>query len=39
METVVHSAYISQVVTEPDLVNKSAELEQAMEYGNYIGKN
>ncbi|XP_017777506.1 PREDICTED: protein transport protein Sec31A isoform X2 [Nicrophorus vespilloides] len=27
--------YVSQVITESDLVNKSTELEQALEYGNF----
>lgn len=29
---------VSQVVTEPELINKSTELEQALEYGNFTGK-
>lgn len=32
----MHLVYISQVITESELVNKSAQLEQAMEYGNFI---
>lgn len=34
---VARTVQISQVVTEPELVNRSAELEQALEYGNFIG--
>lgn len=34
----VHNVYVSQVITEPILVNKSIELEQALEYGNFTGK-
>jgi protein transport protein SEC31 len=29
------SVQISQVITEPELVQKSTELEQALEYGNF----
>ncbi|KAI4456983.1 sec31-related protein [Holotrichia oblita] len=36
MESSMHLVYISQVVTESELVNKSAQLEQAMEYGNFL---
>lgn len=28
---------ISQVITESELVNKSKEFEQALEYGNFVG--
>lgn len=31
----IRTIFVSQVITEPDLVNKSAELEQALEYGNF----
>ncbi|KRT79704.1 WD40 domain-containing protein, partial [Oryctes borbonicus] len=36
VETDIYSAYISQVITEPDLIDKSTALEQAIEYGNFI---
>lgn len=36
--TLLHHVYISQVITEPVLVSKSIQLEQALEYGNFIGK-
>ncbi|KAK9727541.1 hypothetical protein QE152_g19107 [Popillia japonica] len=36
IESPMHLVYISQVITESELVNKSAQLEQAMEYGNFI---
>lgn len=36
----IHRAvYVSQVITEPVLVKKSSELEKALEYGNFTGKN
>lgn len=31
------TVYISQVTTEQELINKSLELEQALECGNFIG--
>ncbi|KAF5291494.1 hypothetical protein FQR65_LT01806 [Abscondita terminalis] len=31
----VRTVFVSQVITEPELVNKSAQLEQALEYGNF----
>lgn len=34
---VIRSVFVSQVITEPELVNQSALLEQALEYGNFTG--
>lgn len=34
---VSRSVQVSQVVTEPVLVQKSSQLEQALEYGNFTG--
>lgn len=31
----VRSVFVSQVITEPELVKQSAQLEQALEYGNF----
>lgn len=28
---------VSQVVTEQELINRSADLELALEYGNFVG--
>ncbi|XP_022916302.2 protein transport protein Sec31A isoform X1 [Onthophagus taurus] len=36
VQTPTHLVTISQVVTETDLINKSMELESALEYGNFL---
>lgn len=36
--TLLHHVYVSQVISEPVLVNKSIQLEQALEYGNFTGE-
>ncbi|KAF5282331.1 hypothetical protein FQA39_LY17630 [Lamprigera yunnana] len=33
---ITRTVSVSQVITEPDLVTKSAQLEQALEFGNFI---
>lgn len=35
--SVPREVYVSQVVTEEELIKKSTELEQALEYGNFTG--
>lgn len=35
----IRTVFVSQVITEPELINKSTQLEQALEYGNFTGKS